>query len=369
MNELYLSIPEFRSTLDAATEWQLGMNAAAAATDLRIQFCMMHPSDLLSTLQYSHVTNGRSSPDYASGTNWFIGHSSLLFEAVGLRPSKDNFWSGDGQPRQPGFHESNPGSNGELNAILATMSTGPVGPADGAGQHNATRLRRTSTSDGHILGTARPLTPVDALYQSMIGGSPRQIHAAALWTANSHPRDSPEDLSWHVLGVDVNSSSSGMDVLRTDLYPPPRVAQLLAVRDFHRSGACIEGADAVESKCVRLSRSDGNAPLLTMDAGMIWPSGTHSLQLYTVSPVAQGSWALLGELSKFVPISAVRFSDVRASSTRISATLAGAMDEVVEITALRPAESSSTVAWTVVTQKVKIGQNGKAYFCLPTTAC
>jgi hypothetical protein len=27
-----------------------------------------------------------------------------------------------------GFSQTNPGTNGELNAILAAMSTGPVGP-------------------------------------------------------------------------------------------------------------------------------------------------------------------------------------------------------------------------------------------------
>jgi hypothetical protein len=56
MNELYLSIPEFRTVLDAATEWQAGMNDAAGATGLTVQFCMMHPSDLLSTLQFPRPT-------------------------------------------------------------------------------------------------------------------------------------------------------------------------------------------------------------------------------------------------------------------------------------------------------------------------
>jgi hypothetical protein len=138
MNQLYLGIPEFRRTLDAATVWQAGINQAGIDKDIRTQFCMMHPSDLLNTLWFSHVTNGRASPDYASSSNWFIGGSSMLFWAVGMRPSKDNFWSADNQPRQPGFTEPNPGSNGELNAIIATMSTGPVGPADGAGQVRST---------------------------------------------------------------------------------------------------------------------------------------------------------------------------------------------------------------------------------------
>jgi hypothetical protein len=88
MNQLYLGVPEFRRTLDAATVWQEGINQAGVVKDVRTQFCMMQPSDLLSTLRFSHVTNGRASPDYASNDNWFIGGSSMLFWAVGMRPSK-----------------------------------------------------------------------------------------------------------------------------------------------------------------------------------------------------------------------------------------------------------------------------------------
>ena len=70
------------------TVWQEGINQAGVVKDVRTQFCMMQPSDLLSTLRFSHVTNGRASPDYASNENWFIGGSSMLFWAVGMRPSK-----------------------------------------------------------------------------------------------------------------------------------------------------------------------------------------------------------------------------------------------------------------------------------------
>eukprot|EP00937_MAST-01D_sp_MAST-1D-sp2_P000149 g149.t1 len=369
MNELYLGVPEFRRELDAATAWQEGMNAAAARTGLRVQFCMMHPSDLLSTLRYSHVTNGRASPDYAGGANWFIGHSSLLFEAVGLKPSKDNFWSADGQARQPGFKQANPGTNGELNAILATMSTGPVGPADGAGQHNATRLRRAMGADGRILGTARPLTPADAVYASMAGGQ-RQINAAALWTANSHPVDQPgatgggAQLSWHVLGVDVQPTSAdgGLAVLRSDLHPAPPAAQLLAVRDFHRAARCTEGADAVRSGCLTgISRGGSDPALLSMDRGVAWPApNTHTVQLYTVSPLVAGKWALLGELAKFVPVSHARFGNVAAGAARVSAALAGAPGEHVNVTALQPGANAGS--WTVATQTVTIGNDGTGRF-------
>ena len=70
----------------------------------------MQPSDLLNSLQFDAVTNGRASDDYEGGSNWDVGGASLLFWAMGMRPSKDNFWSGDGQKRQMGFSQPNPGT-------------------------------------------------------------------------------------------------------------------------------------------------------------------------------------------------------------------------------------------------------------------
>ena len=174
MSELYLGIPEFRRSYDASTKWLRGMGAAGKETKTAIQFCMMHPNDLLTTLEldwvghdYSlqnftqvlrkkqqlnrvvfdddaivcnekrivyqdrlgtnatqnrtvkgktknvrflffpssllQVTNGRASPDYANSLNTFIGSSSLLFWAAGLRPSKDNFWTSDGARKKRHF--------------------------------------------------------------------------------------------------------------------------------------------------------------------------------------------------------------------------------------------------------------------------
>lgn len=100
MSELYLGVPEFRRTLDAATRFLAGMNGAGEALDVPIQFCMMQPSDILASLELNQATNGRASFDYQEDYNWNTGGSSLLFWAMGMRPSKDNFWSGDGQVSQ-----------------------------------------------------------------------------------------------------------------------------------------------------------------------------------------------------------------------------------------------------------------------------
>ena len=364
MSNLFIDVPEFRRTLDSSTGWQRGMNEAGIATNTTIQFCMMQPSDLLNSLQFNAATNGRASDDYQGTSNWDIGGASLLFWAMGMRPSKDNFWSGDGQKRQMGFDQSNPGTNGELNAILATMSTGPVGPSDGAGQHNTTRLMRTCAADGTILQPERPMTPIDATYRQVISDSERQLNSAAVWSTYSHAQSAAGAAQYHILGVDVDTDTRDGDdvvpVFASDLYPVPASGTRFAVRDWHRSTACNKvGADAVAVGCVRIV-SAGSA-IVELDGGMSWPFGTHTTQLYTVTVLPPGGGiALLGELDKFVPLSSKRFSDVEASAGGLTATLTGRAGEVVHVTALRPGAVSSPAAhnWTIALADVTMGKDG-----------
>ena len=58
---------------------------------------------------------------------------------------------------------SNPGSNIELNAIVATLSTGPVSLADKARETNVTIVRRCARMDGRILQPDKPATAVDSM--------------------------------------------------------------------------------------------------------------------------------------------------------------------------------------------------------------
>lgn len=76
----------------------------------------------------------RASDDYAgsSVTNFNLQTSSLLGWAVGLRPSKDVFFTTSNEPDNPYMrrlhptHRTVPGVDLELNALIATLSTGPV---------------------------------------------------------------------------------------------------------------------------------------------------------------------------------------------------------------------------------------------------
>jgi len=154
LNYNLLSVPYFRKVFDASSQWLRGMNAAALEHKLPIQMCMGLPSDLMASLELNAVTNYRASTDYAlGGQNIDVGGSALLAFAVQAKttvslnlnccgPILDRALFGfrsltvlsgvrlavwterpestieTGKPWGP---KDNPGSNCELNAIIATL--------------------------------------------------------------------------------------------------------------------------------------------------------------------------------------------------------------------------------------------------------
>jgi hypothetical protein len=86
--------------------WLSQMNEGARKAGATIQYCMAYPRHVLSSVQLDTVTQVRASCDYHPGTaltcsypycQYNVATSSLLAWAVGLAPSKDNFWSTENQ--------------------------------------------------------------------------------------------------------------------------------------------------------------------------------------------------------------------------------------------------------------------------------
>lgn len=54
---------------------------------------MSHVRHVLQSVELYAITNARASDDYHPGNGqWNIGTSSILAYAVGIAPSKDNYW-------------------------------------------------------------------------------------------------------------------------------------------------------------------------------------------------------------------------------------------------------------------------------------
>ena len=102
------------------------MNSAAKERGLVIQYCMALPFNLMSSLGLSQVTNGRASTDYSASSNQDIGAGSILWHSLGLKPSKDNFWTTYPQAYPDAFNPyGNDQSSCEAMTIIAILSCGP----------------------------------------------------------------------------------------------------------------------------------------------------------------------------------------------------------------------------------------------------
>ena len=78
----------------------LQMNDGCARSNATIQLCMSHVRHILQSVEMPAATNARASGDYihpgpGGGHQWDIGTTSILAHAVGLAPSKDNYWSNE----------------------------------------------------------------------------------------------------------------------------------------------------------------------------------------------------------------------------------------------------------------------------------
>ena len=149
-------------------QWLSSMGAAAEKTGMNIQYCMSYPRHILQALEVSRVTQARVSGDYGAGlkdpakSQWNIGISSILADAVGIAPFKDVLWSTEMQPGSdygPSAVEPLP----DRAILLATQSTGPVAVGDGINYTNAQRILRCCREDGLILKPDRPLTTINQM--------------------------------------------------------------------------------------------------------------------------------------------------------------------------------------------------------------
>lgn len=148
-------------------QWLKSMGEAADKLNINLQYCMSLPRHILTALQIPRVTHTRTSTDYAFhikglAEQWAIGISSMFADAIGLAPFKDVFWSSSlepGAPYKPSPKEVLP----EREAIIATLSTGPIGPGDAINYTNVKLIMQCCRSDGLILKPDRPLTTINRL--------------------------------------------------------------------------------------------------------------------------------------------------------------------------------------------------------------
>ncbi len=264
------------------------MAGSMAAQHIAIQYCMALPGYFMASTQFQNLRTIRVSDDRFLPARYdnFL-YTSALAHAVGLWPWSDVFMSSE-----------------LSNLVLSTLSAGPVGVGDALQSIDVGNLRRALRSDSVILKPDTPLVPIDSTYladasaHASAGGASK---APMIATTQTSFGPSTETYVFSYSRTPNNNAAN----------PPETVASLPSLG--------VKGP--VYAWNWRQSRgtlipANGALPFHYIDG---WD--------YTVlAPVNPRGIALLGDVSKIVPLARKRFVSVSNTNT-IQATVVFAKDE------------------------------------------
>lgn len=320
---------------------------------------MAYPRHTLATLQMPTATQIRASDDHVPGktggdstSQWKLGYSSMLAWALGLAPFKDNMWS---TAEQPG---SSCGANAmeitpSLHNAASTFSAGPVSPGDGVGMSDVPQIMRSCTASGRLLHPSRPMTALDSQVLGDVFGAGAGRPTGDVYATYSVVSTWAWD---HVMGVNLQSPYSvtqgDLEGIRGDLSlrsasaaPPPGGISYSV------------NASTMEFTTLKVLPFSATQPIPLAACGF------QDFQVVHTAPVFTNGWALLGELSKWVPVAEARLSDISMSSSDVTMVVTGQAGESVPITFY------NTLTSTTVTVVCVLPEGGVATLSVAANAC
>jgi hypothetical protein len=165
----YFLLHQAYTDFNLTNQWLTSMGAAAEQVDINIHYIMSYPRHFLKALEVPRVTQIRASGDYAfnlenpiESSQWNMGITSMIVDALGLAPNKDVLWSTSVQPDNP-YGENAKETVPDRAILIATLSTGPVGIGDAVNLINVERIMKCCRQDGSILKPDRAITTINAL--------------------------------------------------------------------------------------------------------------------------------------------------------------------------------------------------------------
>ncbi|NLD75807.1 MAG: hypothetical protein GX643_03975, partial [Acidimicrobiales bacterium] len=155
--EVFFGVRGLRAAPGRAREWQEGIDRAARDRGITLQWCMGTPADFAQTTTLTQVTSVRTSGDHGyiatAGQLWaWFCTTNAMARALGLMPFKDVFRT---DPEADG-------ANGEIEALLSVLSTGPVGLGDRVGRFEFDVAHRTCRADGILIKPDVPIAAIDS---------------------------------------------------------------------------------------------------------------------------------------------------------------------------------------------------------------
>ena len=332
-NVIYLN-----TNATAARIWLEQMASAAQRNGLTIQYCMSHCRHIMQSIELPAVTNARASGDYHPGNDQWspLGVTGIFAWAVGIAPTKDNFWTTDVQSGSAySDHATMKEPYNRMQSAVSTLSKGPVAPSDKIGASNVELIMKSIAADGKLLQGDKPAMMIQANHDArakLPGADAVLGDAAQIWSTTT-----TLDGSDHVWATTIAINLPGdykLDLQKEIFESSVSFAQQ------QRSYASYE-ANETDTMIM--------GDLLDLKACKMW-----DFQLVSSAPVLPNGWALLGEPSKWVAVSAARFRNLayfalpsstsNADATVASVTATGPEGEAIEVAWLSPAGVRTVVS-------------------------
>ncbi len=281
--EVFFGVRWLRAAPGRARAWQEGIDRAARDRGITLQWCMGTPADFAQTVTLSQVTSVRTCGDHGyiatAGQLWaWFCTTNALARSLGLMPFKDVF---RGDPEVAG-------TNGEPEALLSALSTGPVGLGDRVGRLDPALALRTCRADGILV---KPDVPIAATDASMVGSAAFRSELLVAECFSDHPAG-----RWsYVLGLHTNPSE---EVVRGSI-------DLAAL-----------GQSAPAGDVVAWNWRTGTATRLSPDAVLEVELAKEDWEYLVLAPILPSGLAVIGDVSTFVTAGDARLE--------VTATAAGA---------------------------------------------
>jgi len=313
---LYNEFSEMNCTLESATlarQWLLQMGNGAEKNGLTVQYCMSWCRHMLQSVEIQAVTQARASGDYHPGNDqWKMGLSSVLAHAIGVRPTKDNFWS---TPGERGTYGNDSEVYNRLQAVVSTLSTGPVAPSDEIGMSDVQLILRSCAADGKLLQPDRPAVLSSNSIFARAGIAPGDA-SGEVWVTLT----SLSGYEFHyVLAAESAARNFTLDELAGTATALP---QMMAWESNTTSD-------------VRLFDAAHPIALPSTDK--------HTFNLWTAAPELSNGFVFMGEANtKWVAVSNDRFADLVVYPDMFYVTATGAPGEKIELMYVAPADDSPT---------------------------
>jgi hypothetical protein len=309
--EVFFGVRGMRAEPGRAKSWQEGIDVAARERGITLLWCMATPADFAQTTTLSQVTSVRTSGDHGyiatAGQLWaWFCTTNALARSLELTPFKDVFRA------DPDVA----GDNGEPEALLSALSTGPVALGDRVGRMDPALALRTCRADGLLI---KPHTPIAATDESMLSGPAFNAVPLIAECASEHPAG-----RWAY--VTAMHAHPGDDPVAGDI-------DLAAVLEPERA------SDAV----VVWDWRAGTATRCTADAAIPVSLGREDWSFHVVAPVLASGLAVIGDVTKFVTAGDARV-EVTETPTGARLVVKGAGEAVTITGWAEPAPTSPDAA-------------------------